>query len=270
MIERHRSLLFVPATRIDRVEKAIQSGASAVIVDLEDAISPSLKAQARTDFIKWMRSNEHVKNVGVRINSPRTAFGCEDLSAFFASMIDPAFIMVPKTETAVDIEICQSVLDYDRFIAVVECGRGLQNVFAIAKNSNNGILFGGADFSAELGANLNDWDAMLVARGTIVAACASAKIPAYDVPALDIEDHAGLKESTLKAKQLGFSGRACIHPKQVTKVEACFRPNDEEIARAQGIVEAFNTSNGGVVRYQNKMIDVPVVQAAKRLLANLS
>ena len=105
MIERHRSLLFVPATRIDRVEKAVQSGASAVIVDLEDAISPSLKAKARTDFIKWMRSNEHVKNVGVRINSPRTAFGCEDLSAFFASMIDPAFIMVPKTETAVDIEL---------------------------------------------------------------------------------------------------------------------------------------------------------------------
>lgn len=265
----YRSLLFVPGARPDRFGKAAEAGADAVIIDLEDAVLPEAKAQARADTLDWL-AGWRGGRVGVRVNSPRTAAGCADLAAFAASdaAAHAAFLVVPKAETGVDLEIVAEALGRKTpLIAVLESGRALGNAFAIAAQASGGVIFGGVDYSASLGADLTDWDAMLTVRGTVAAACAAAGVPAYDVPWLDTPDTDGLTASTRKARAMGFSGRACIHPGQVDAINAVFTPSAAEIADARAVIAAMEAAAGGVALHKGKMIDRPVILAAQKLLA---
>ena len=140
---------------------------------------------------------------------------------------------------------------------------------AVAAQAAGGVLFGGVDFSASLGAGVNDWDAMLTARGTIAAACGAAGVPAYDVPFLDTGDTEGLAATTRRAKAMGFAGRACIHPGQVAAVNTAFTPSAAEIAGARAVLAAMEAAGGGVALHDGKMIDRPVVLAAERVLSRV-
>ena len=266
----YRSLLFVPGARSDRFGKAVAAGADAVIIDLEDAVLPADKSQARTETLAWLGAWRG-RHLGLRINSPRTAFGCADLAALAAS---PAaaradFLMVPKAETAVDLEIVAEAFGRKMpLIAIIESGRALFNAAGIAQQASGGVLFGGVDYSASLGADVSDWDAMLTARGTIAAACAAAGVPAYDVPYLDTKDADGLAVMTRKAKAMGFSGRACIHPDQVKAVNTAYSPTEAELEEARAILAAMGAAGGGVALHKGKMIDRPVILAAERVIAS--
>ena len=265
----YRSLLFVPGARPDRFDKAATAGADAVIIDLEDAVLPQAKAQARADTLAWLEAARPA-HVGVRINSPRTVAGCADLVSLAASggLDHAAFLVVPKAETAVDLEIVAEVLGRPApLIAVIESGRAVSNVHAIAAQAAGGLMFGGVDFSASLGADLADWDAMLMARGAIAVACGAAGVPAYDVPFLDTPDTEGLAASTRKARAMGFSGRACIHPGQVAAVNRAFTPSLEDVAEARAVLAAMDAAGGGVALHKGRMIDRPVVLAAQKILA---
>ncbi|AXE63686.1 HpcH/HpaI aldolase/citrate lyase family protein [Hyphomonas polymorpha PS728] len=265
----YRSFLFVPGARQDRFAKAVAAGADAAIIDLEDAVLPGEKDKARADVLAWVSAWDG-KGLAVRINSPRTAHGCADIAAFAASglLAKLDFIMVPKAETAVDLEIVAEALGVDiPLIAVMESGRALANVQSVAAKATGGMLFGGADFSASLGADLANWDAMLTARALVAAACGATGIPAYDVPYLDVKDPAGLTETTHKARLMGFSGRACIHPDQVALVNAAFTPSQAELAEAQAIIDALNAAQGGAVLHKGKLVDRPVILAAERVLS---
>ena len=176
--------------------------------------------------------------------------------------------MVPKAETGVDLEIVSEALGQSApLIAVIESGRGLRRAFEIAKQSRAGVLFGGADYSASLGEDLSNWDAMIVARGTIAGACGAAGVPAYDVPYLDVTDADGLDATTRQAKAMGFAGRACIHPNQVGVVNAVFSPTPDEITDARAIIQALEDSQGGAALHNGKLIDRPIVSGAQRTLA---
>jgi len=267
----YRSFLFVPGARSDRFGKAVAAGADAVIIDLEDAVLPADKAQARTDTLTWIGAWRG-RHLGLRINSPRTAFGCADLAALSGSgaAARADFLIVPKADTPVDLEIVAEALGRKiPLIPIIESGRALSNAFEIAKLATGGMLFGGVDYSASLGADLSDWDAMLTARGTIAAACGAAGVPAYDVPFLDTADTDGLTASTRKAKAMGFSGRACIHPGQVEAVNAAYTPTAEEVADARAILAAMEAAGSGAALHKGKMIDRPVVLAAERILASV-
>ena len=262
-----KSLLFVPGSRPDRFDKAAASGADTIIIDLEDAVLPDAKAEARAAALEWLSDRGDV-TAGIRINSPRTADGCSDIAALAVSACSPDFVMVPKAETGVDMEIVGEALDHSApLIAVIESGRGLRRAFDIAKRSNAGVLFGGADYSASLGADLSNWDALIVARGTIAGACGAAGVPAYDVPYLDVKDPAGLEETTRQAKAMGFAGRACIHPSQVETVNVAFKPTDAEILEARAIIKTLEDSQGGAALHNGKLIDRPIILAAERTLA---
>lgn len=266
----YRSLLFVPGDRSDRFGKAVAAGPDGVIIDLEDAVLPAAKAQARADTLAWL-GVWRGRGLGLRINSPRTAFGCADLAALANSGATARadFIIVPKAETAVDLEIVAEALGRKiPLIAIMESGRSLSNVHEIARQATGGVLFGGVDYSASLGADVADWDAMLTARGMIAAACGAAGVPAYDVPFLDISDTDGFAAATRKAKTMGFSGRACIHPGQVAAVNAAFTPTEAEIAEARAVLAAMEAAVGGVALHKGRMIDRPVVLAAERILAS--
>lgn len=264
----YRSLLFVPGARPDRFSKAAASGADTIIIDLEDAVLPDAKAQARRDTINWLASSDGLQQAaGVRINSPRTAEGCADIAALAQAGNPASFIMVPKAETGTDIEIVSSALGTSRLVAVVESGRGLSHAMEIAQSAAGGILFGGADYSASLGADLQDWDAMIHARSTIANACGAAGCPAYDVPYLDVKDIDGLRKWTDKARAFGYSGRACIHPDQVAAVNDVFTPSTDDISEARAIMSALESSGGGAVLFKGKLVDRPIILAAERILA---
>jgi citrate lyase subunit beta/citryl-CoA lyase/(S)-citramalyl-CoA lyase len=267
----YRSLLFVPGSRSDRFGKAVAAGADGVIIDLEDAVLPGDKAKARADTLAWVGAWRG-RHLGLRINSPRTAFGCADLAALAGSgaAARADFIIVPKAETAVDLEIVAEALGRRAtLIAIIESGRALSNVFEIARQAPGGVLFGGVDYSASLGADVSDWDAMLAARGMIAAAAGAAGVPAYDVPFLDTGDADGLARTTRKSRAMGFSGRACIHPDQVPGVNAAFTPTAEEVEEARAILAAMQLASGGVALHKGKMIDRPVILAAERVLARM-
>ena len=262
-----RSLLFVPGSRPERFDKAVGTPADTIIIDLEDAVLPKDKTSAREAAMGWLASRPPGATAGLRINSPRTVDGCADIVALSQSKAKPDFVMIPKAETGVDVEVVAEALGNNApVISVIESGRGLLNAYDIACKSN-GMLFGGADFSVSLGADLSNWDAMITARATIAAACGQHGVPAYDVPFLDVADEAGLIATTQKVKAFGFTGRACIHPKQVEAVNSVFTPTLDEIDDAKAIILALEDAKGGAVLHKGKLVDRPVILAAERVLA---
>lgn len=261
----YRSLLFVPGTRPDRFGKALDAGADAVCIDLEDAVPPAGKGEARAAALAFL-AQPRTAVVGLRINGVRTLEGLKDLVALAESGARPDFLMIPKVAAPEDLLTAGEVLPGLALWPVVESAEGLRRAFEIcAAPGVAGALFGGADLSADLGSTM-EWDALLLGRGTLIAACGRAGVASLDVPHLNIADPDDLSASTLRAKALGFTGRSCIHPAQVAAVNAAYTPSPAEIERAQRVVEAFDAAGGAAALLDGKLIELPVIRAARRVL----
>lgn len=267
-----RSLLFVPGSRPDRIAKALAAGADGVCIDLEDAVPPAGKDEARHAVMAALAEPRTggAPRLGFRINSPRTPAGLADLAAYAHREGRADFLMIPKVSHAEELVIIAEALggpEAPPLWPVIESALGLKHAFEIASAPGvEGVLFGGADYAADLAITM-DWEPLLHARGTLAAAAAAAGVELMDVPWLDVEDEAGLAETTVRAKALGFTGRACIHPKQVAGVAAAFTPGEDELARARAILAAFDKAEGGAALFNGKLIELPVIRAARRTLA---
>lgn len=265
-----RSLLFVPGTRPDRITKALGSGADAVCIDLEDAVAPQDKASARASVMEALSApRAHKPRLGFRINPLRTPIGLADLAAYGASSAAADFIMVPKVSHPVELDIIAGALEsHERpnLWPIVESAEGLSRAYEIAAGPCvQGMLFGGADFAADLGTTM-EWEPLFHARGALAAAAAAAGIELLDVPYLDVNDDEGLAASTARVKALGFTGRACIHPRQIDGVNAAFTPTDAEVEQARRVLAAFADSKGGAALLDGKLVELPVIRAAERTL----
>jgi citrate lyase subunit beta/citryl-CoA lyase/(S)-citramalyl-CoA lyase len=126
-------------------------------------------------------------------------------------------------------------------------------------------VFGGVDFSADIGSDMG-WDALFLARSTLAAACARSGIGLLDVPYLDTADEAGLLQETARVKAMGFHGRACIHPAQIGPINALFTPTPDELNRARQVIETFAAAKGNAALLNGKLIELPVVRSAQRIL----
>ncbi len=259
-----RSLLFVPGNRPERFEKALAARADAVCVDLEDAVAPDAKSDARAAVSTFLLQGAQ-PGLGVRVNGPASEYLDADCRAL--SGLPLAFAMVPKVEAPGQLVSLRLRLgDEVPLWPIIESPEGLRQAWDIAAVQGvAGVLFGAADYSAEVGCTL-DWDALLYARGALAAAAARAGVELLDVPYLDIVDAVGLSESTRRAKTLGFTGRACIHPGQVGAVNAAYTPTLAEADRARRIITAFETAAGDAALLDGKLIELPVVRAARRIL----
>jgi citrate lyase subunit beta/citryl-CoA lyase len=252
-------LLFVPGDRPERYAKAVASGADAAIVDLEDAVAPAKKAEARemarAAFAEGL-------DACLRINSPTNEFGQADLAAFAG--LHPRAVMVPK------VEMVEEVADINLsapLIALIESVRGLRHIDAIAAEPNVIALgFGAFDLCAELGAQPTP-EILGPYRSAVVCAARLAKRGAIDAPFLEIGDRAGVLEDARRAVAYGFDGKLAIHPNHVAPLREAFTPSADEVRHARAVLEAVE--RGGVAVVDGKLVDPPRVAAARRILSRI-
>lgn len=271
-----RSFLFTPGNRPERFAKGPSSGADALILDLEDAVSLADKDAARKTvmehFVGTFRAGLASHQLaGLRVNNIHTAAGVRDLDALVTRRVRPDFIVLPKVESAFEIRLYTKLLTGVQasipLLAALESARGMEAAFAIAEADPRvrSLGFGGADLAVDLRAELA-WEPMYAARARLVQAAASVAIGCVDVPHIALDDEAGLTRDANRVKAMGFTGKLAIHPKQIAPIHATFTPTAEEVARARAIVAAFQASGGNVVEYQGRMVEGPIVKAAERIL----
>jgi citrate lyase subunit beta / citryl-CoA lyase len=284
-----RSLLFVPADSAKKLDKAMASGADALIVDLEDSIALDGKARARQSaaaFLKEAMAAAPRPYLVVRVNGLQTGLTDDDLDAVAPQK--PDAIMLPKAEGGA------SIVHADAKLAVREATSDLPDghikIIAIA-TENAAALFragsyagagarlaalswGAEDLSAELGAEANRdaggrfLDPYRLARTLCLAGAAAAGVPAIDTVYVDFRDSDRLRRECEEARRDGFAGKMAIHPAQVPIINELFTPTPQALAQAQAIVDAFAGHPGaGVVSLDGLMFDLPHLARAKRILA---
>ncbi len=264
----HRSLLFVPGNRPDRFEKAAATEADLICIDLEDAVAPQDKSKARATVMEYLAGTPHA-HVSLRVNAPDTEYFQADLEALSKISIDLPFVMVPKVGNvnvinAVDKELPEAC---GPVFALIESAKGLVNCEAImAHDRVRFALYGAIDYAGDVGCCM-DWESHLYARSRMVAACVAFDVTLFDTPYTDVKDPDGLELSTKQAKALGVFARSAIHPAQIDIIHSALSPSAAEIERAQRVVSAYEASDGNVALLDGKMIEAPIIKAAKRVLA---
>ena len=271
-----RCILFFPATRPDRYEKALASGADAVCMDLEDAVPLDDKERGRAEAAALLkgRGQRRAKTI-VRVNNPKSTLGREDVDAVGRAGAVPDAIMLPKVDSPEDVLGVEGPVGAGGLqvllIPVIETALGLSMVEEIAtcSPSISAILLGGVDLSNELGATIG-WDALLYARSRVVHAAALGGIDAIDMPFLDVSSPHALETEAAAVQRLGFVGKAAIHPSQVSAIQEAFSPSEGEIAEARRLIEAYEAGGGNAFLRDGVMVDRPVIEAARKTLARIA
>ncbi|MGB6559140.1 MAG: CoA ester lyase, partial [Pseudolabrys sp.] len=285
-----RWVLFVPADGGSKLEKAMASGTDAVIIDLEDSITPERKTFARKatlEFLKQASATTQRPRLLVRINGLDTGMTDADLDAIVSGR--PDAIVFPKAEGATSVVHLDAKLTAREAIAglpegqikilaqAVETAAGLfaAGTFRGASERLVGLTWGPEDLSAELGATANrDAQGHLTepyrfARSVCLFAAAAAKLPAIETVYVDFRNSEGLRRDTEAARRDGFTGRLAIHPAQVPVINEVFTPTAAEIEKAKAVVAAFTAQPGaGAVGIEGKMYDRPHLVRAQALLAS--
>ena len=269
-----RSFIFTPGLRPEMYPKALATGADIVCVELEDGIAPKDKPAARANAMKLFESpqaDDGIERV-VRINSLREGFGMADVQAVLATDTPPPALMLPKVRTPDEVALLDDLLSergHDtRLHVIIETNAGLEAAYDIAHSSPriDALFFGGVDMAAELRCE-NAWEPLLYARSRVVHAAASAGLDAIDVPWLDLEDPDGMERAAIQARELGFSGKGAVHPRQIAALNAVFTPSAERIARARRIIAGFEAADTGLVVIDGKLIEKPVLREMRRIVA---
>jgi citrate lyase subunit beta / citryl-CoA lyase len=255
--------LFVPANRPDRYKRAADSGADAIIIDLEDAIAPSEKAAARLALASSVLPDK-VPTI-VRINGRGTPWHPADLACIAPLSIEG--VMLPKAELIDDVMAVREILGERALFVMIESARGLVAARQIA--SLGGALrlaFGSLDFSYDNGC-AHTREALLSARSEIVLASRLARLTApLDGVSTALDDIDSVALDARHAAEIGFGGKLCVHPRQIAVVRSAFTPSDAEIAWAQRMIEQ---DQGGATAIDGSMVDAPVLAKARRILCQL-
>ena len=270
-IKVRRSFIFTPGLNPEMFPKALASGADMVCIELEDGIAIKDKDEARKSTINALKTLE-VKNdveLVVRVNCQRTKPGLLDFEALISSKLRVKALMLPKVKTPDEITFIDDLLtdcnlDTDLHV-IMETNEALENIYDIAHASKRivALYFGGVDMAAELRVP-NSYENLVYARSKLVHAGASVGVDVIDVPYLDLEDMNGMKKEAELVRNLGFTGKGSIHPKQINILNEVFTPSNEEINKAKKIIDQFNASDTGLVVIDGKLIEKPVLREMQR------
>ncbi|WP_096187276.1 HpcH/HpaI aldolase/citrate lyase family protein [Evansella halocellulosilytica] len=276
-----RSLLYVPGNSEKMINKALNINADSVILDLEDAVSVSEKGFARKTVKKSIRNFKKIgKEIIVRINDIKTQHGVLDLEAIVEEL--PNTVIVPKADKEAilisDILIKSTEKRYgiENFeigiIPLLETSYSIVHAYIILSSSDriSAVQFGAEDLTNELGIErTREGKEIEYARNVIAQAGNACNIDILDTPFTDIEDDEGLISDTMFAKSVGFTGKTCIHPKQVEIVNDIFTPASQDVEKARQLINTFDeavNAGNGVCMYEGKMIDNPIADRARRLV----
>jgi (S)-citramalyl-CoA lyase len=263
-----RSALFVPASRAERIPKALAAGADAVIVDLEDAVEHLAKASARESLCDFLGTNPRAR-LWVRINDASTPWHDDDLKACRGKP-GVAGILLPKAESLAQVRhVVQAGLSV---IPILETAQGILNAGEVAATPGVARLaFGSLDYGLDMGLTPDTPGAETVldqARVQVLLHSRAAGLaPALDGVFPGVQDQAGLAQAAGRAQQMGFGGMLCIHPAQVAVIHAAFVPAQEELEWARRVVAAHRDTAAGTFMLDGKMVDAPVIARARLVLA---
>ncbi len=274
IVRPRRSFIFTPGLMPAMFPKALASGADIVCVELEDGIAPKDKEAARKHALALFeapQADDGIERI-VRINCLREAFGVADVQAVLATNTPPPALMLPKVRTPEEVVWLDDLLTergHDcRLHVIIETNDGLEAALEIARCSNriDAIFFGGVDMAAELRCQ-HAWEPLLFARSRVVHAAAAAGLDVIDVPFLDLEDPQGMEREAVLARDLGFSGKGSVHPKQIPALNAVFTPDAAAIDRARRIIRKFEEADTGLMVIDGKLIEKPVLREMHRIVA---
>lgn len=275
-------MLYIPGNNPAMLLHGSIYGADSLLLDLEDAVALDQKDAARFLIRNMIKNVDYYgSEVCVRVNNLDTPFGLEDLKTIVP--LQPDAIRYPKTETVEDLQKLISIVEeiedehglpHDKMAIhiMIETAMGVQNVFDIAKYSKrvDAITIGGQDLTADMNIKSSgNTSGIDLARKMIVMAAKANRIDAIDTVYVNIDDEEGLKEETEYVKNIGFSGKAVINPRQIEVIHEIYNPTEAEIRKAYRIVKEFkkNKAKGiGVFAVDGKMVDAPVVARAKYVL----
>ena len=269
-----RSFIFAPGIRPEMFPKALASGADIVCIDLEDAIAPRQKAEARAKTLALFQApqaDDGVERI-VRINCTRTRDGLADVLAILDAKTPPPAIMLPKVKAPDEVRALDELFGAHglatRFHVIVETNQALEAAQEIARASGriDALFFGGVDMAADLRVG-GDWDSLVYARARLAHAAATAGLDVVDVPYHDLEDIDGMRREAMAAANLGFGGKGAIHPKQIPHLNEIFAPSEAAVAHARRVIAAFEKGDTGLVVLDGKLIEKPVLRSMHRLVA---
>ncbi len=268
------SFLFVPATRPERLTKALASGADLVIADWEDAVAPPDKNGARAALLRAVEAlpESERARVLVRVNAEGTPWFQDDLAALAQlTARGCAGCVVPKAERADTLAaVARAAGSAAALVPLVESVAGLDALDALAAAPQVArIAFGHLDFQVDAGMECAADEAeLLPVRLAFVLASRRAGLAApVDGVTVDVQGADRLAQDAERARRLGFGGKLCIHPAQVAPLHAAFDPTPEAVAQAQRVLQALQAGGGGVVQLDGRMVDAPVLRQAERTLA---
>jgi citrate lyase subunit beta/citryl-CoA lyase len=252
----------VPADRPERFSKALASGADAVIVDLEDAVSHERKEAARQFVREWL-SIEHP--VHLRVNGSDTTWFKADLELCRHPGV--VAIVLPKAQEVEEMKILRVIGVGKPILPMIESARGFANMNALATQpSVERLIFGTYDFRLDLGIE-GDGEELLYFRSQLVL---GSKLACLQTPVdgvtTEINDASRVRNDSMTARRLGFGGKLCIHPSQLAIVNECFGPSAADIAWAERVMEASGAAAGGAIALDGKMIDRPIMLKAEAIL----
>jgi citrate lyase beta subunit len=278
-----RSLLFMPGDSLRKIEKASTWEVDTIIMDLEDGVAQNRKAEARTTVTDALLNLQFGRRERlVRVNHLSTGLVAREIATTIVGRPD-GYIM-PKTENPSDLLTFDQMLTIAereqglpegslRLFVMIETALGVMNLREIASATLRleGLIFGAEDLAGDVGSVRTKaaWE-VFYARSAVVTAAAAYKLQSFDMIYADFNDARGLAEESRFARQLGFTGKTCIHPNQTPIVNAAFSPTSEEVEQARRLVAAFDdqlAAGAGAFTFDGKMVDMPMLVAARKVLA---
>lgn len=278
-----RSMLYVPGDSLRKVTKASTLPADTIILDLEDGVALSQKEAARLTVRQALRELDFgARERLVRINHVNGHLAQNDLAATVETR--PDGYVVPKVESAEDLLAVSHFLDEQekmndwpagriRLLAMIETALGVMNLREIGQATPrlDALVFGAEDFAASVGAvRTRENGEMFYARSAVVTAAGAYHLQAIDLVFVGLADQPGLEAECIGGRQLGFIGKTLIHPGQIETANRIFAPDPKEVEQAQRLLAAFaehQQAGAGAFAYEGKMVDMPVIRIAQRLLA---
>jgi citrate lyase beta subunit len=278
-----RSLLFMPGDSMRKIEKAAEWEVDTIIMDLEDGVAQNRKQEARATVAEALAKLQFGRRERlVRLNPLSTGLAEAEIAATAAGR--PDGYILPKAEDAQDLRAVDRLLDAAehglelqgkslRLFVMIETALGVMNLREIATATPRleGLIFGAEDLAGDIGCvrTKGAWE-VFYARSAVVTAAAAYRLQSFDMVFTDFHDAVGLEEESRHARQLGFTGKTCIHPNQTPIVNRSFSPSLAELDHARRLVAAFDTqlaAGAGAFTFEGKMVDMPMLIAARKVLA---